>query len=70
MPHHPCTWYTIFIRNRITREWEKVAEIKSPGLTNNILNQIILPIYGEGEFRTIEGKTNKLPTLMQYYIER
>jgi len=54
-------WHTIFILNQITRQWEKVAEVKTEGLTNLILSRVIFQIYKSENTRTAEGKVNTLP---------
>ena len=54
-------WHTIFILNALTHQWEKVAEIKSEGLTNLFLSSVIWKTYGSENTRTVSGKVNTLP---------
>ena len=57
-------WYSIFVRNNITGQWEKIAQVKTPGLTNLILGKVLQPLYGKDtsdNIRTAEGQINTLP---------
>ena len=51
-------YYTIFVLSKISEQWERIAEIKSPGLTNLLL-PTIKKFYGE--IKVIKGRHTTLP---------
>ena len=62
---HRPQWYTAFVFNQLTCQWEKIAEIKSPGLVNLFL-LTLHKVYGQEAVRIVEGKTNTLPAIHQH----